>query len=35
MLQDMFIGLCFLARADAVRVPSADARLLPAGGLRG
>jgi hypothetical protein len=31
----MFIGLYFLARAAALRVPAVAARLLLAGGLRG
>jgi hypothetical protein len=33
--QDMFIGLYYLARAAALRVPAVAARLLLAGGLRG
>jgi hypothetical protein len=35
MLQDMFIGLYFLARAAAPRGLVVAARLLLAGGLRG
>jgi hypothetical protein len=35
ILQDMFMGRCFPARAGVLRVPLAAARLLLAGGLRG